>query len=63
MPFNLGGFVPARLGQWGKDPAWSLLAFTIGYYLSEYVCLGVKMQASLKSPDPHRYIYQAANDH
>ena len=61
--FNLGGFVPARFGQWSKDPFWALGMFGIGYYFGEYIFLGHKMQVSLASPDPHRYIYQPANEH
>lgn len=57
--FNFGGFVPARVGQWGKDPAWALLTFCIGFYFGEYVLLGYKMQTSLNSPDPHRYLAAA----
>jgi hypothetical protein len=61
--FNFGGFVPAKLGQWSKDPAWAFLMFGVGYYFGEYVFLGHKLQVALGSVDPHRYVYQPANDH
>ena len=61
--FNWGGFVPAKFGQWSKDPAWSLLMAAAGFYFGEYVFLSFKMQSVLNSPDPHRYLFQAANEH
>ena len=61
--FGFGGFVPSRFMQWGKDPAWALLSFGVGYYLGEYVFLGYKLQTSLNHADPHRYLYSPANEH
>lgn len=59
--WNLGGFVPARFGQWGKDPAWAFAMFGIGYYWAEYIFMNKKL--SVSTADPHRYLYNPAAEH
>lgn len=59
--FNIGGFVPARFGQWSKDPAWALAMFGFGYYWGEYIFLNQKFRVA--TPDPHRYLYSPALEH
>lgn len=59
----LGGFVPRGWSQMAKDPAFSFLAFSLGFWWGEYAVLNVKYNAPSLVYDPHRYVYHPKFDH